>query len=74
MNVKASIYQHLESIVVKRIDIQTALSSLDAIAKDHAGELPGDLLHYLQRRSYEKAWAWINDEENIPRGTCGGKE
>jgi len=74
MSLRERIYQHLESIVVKKTDIQTALSSLDAIAAEHAGELPGDLLHYLQRRSYEKAWAWMNDEKHIPRGTCGGKE
>jgi len=34
-----------------------ALAQLDAIAADKSLELPGEMRHYLQRRSYAKAWA-----------------
>ncbi len=32
-----------------------ALKSLDSIASEQKGHLPGDLHHYLERRSYVKA-------------------
>lgn len=68
------IYEHLESLVVKKENIRESLIALDAIAADASRGLPGDLAHYLQRRSYEKAWAWVNEGRDIPKGTCGGKE
>lgn len=65
------IYNYLESLIVKKERIRESLTALDAIAADKSRELPGDLAHYLQRRSYEKAWAWLNNGRDIPKGTCG---
>ena len=45
------------------LKIRDALARLDAISKDE--ELPGDLAHYLSRRSYMKALEWL-DNPNMP--------
>ncbi|MEM8550574.1 MAG: hypothetical protein AAGF10_07265 [Verrucomicrobiota bacterium] len=74
MSIFDDIHQNLESLIVKKDNIRTAIANLDTIFVQHKDELPGDLAHYLERRSYEKAWLWVNDGKHIPRGTCGGKE
>lgn len=51
-----------------------ALRELDAVVKEAGDQLPGDLKHYLERRSYEKAARWMEGQADIKRGTCGGRE
>jgi hypothetical protein len=43
------------------LTIQEALSRLDAISRDES--LPGDLAHYLSRRSYVKALEWLDNPD-----------
>lgn len=37
------------------------LKKLDTLKDTHRENLNPQLLHYLERRSYEKALAWLND-------------
>lgn len=58
----------LEVIVQKRTlekgeSLKNVLMRLDAFANDK--ELPERLLHYLQKRSYVKALAWL-DNPDLP--------
>jgi hypothetical protein len=47
-----------------------ALSALDAEVKSPDSGLPGDLDHYLRRRSYEKALLFLQGQQPSA-GTCG---
>ncbi len=51
--------------------VLAALRELDAIVKSHAAEIPGDLHHYLSRRSYAKARMFLENLGPIPSGDCG---
>lgn len=51
--------------------LREALARLDALAKDEQVDLPGELRHYLQKRSYAKALAYCEAGESIK--TCGGR-
>ena len=42
-----------------------ALARLDALARE--ADLPGDLVHYLSRRSYLKALAWLDNPDQPHR-------
>lgn len=48
-----------------------ALRDLDAMARDASLALPGDLQHYLERRSYAKARMFMDGLGPIPAGACG---
>lgn len=50
-----------------------AIKSLDTIWKERGRELSPDLVHYLQRRSYEKALAFIeaDPDDSNKRGPGG---
>jgi hypothetical protein len=74
MSLRNSIHQHLESLMVHKQNVAESVTALDALVREHKREIPGDLAHYLENRSYAKAWAWLNEGKDIPRGTCGGKE
>ncbi len=39
------------------MDIRTALSELDAVDRT---DLPAEFAHFLERRSYVKALAWLS--------------
>lgn len=41
------------------VDLGKVLAELDALARRGKGILPGDLIHYLERRSYQKACALL---------------
>ena len=49
------------------------LKSLDALLAEHRGELDPQLVHFLSRRSYEKALMFLEGEGDIPKGVCGGR-
>ncbi len=53
--------------------ISKALSELDDAARTHKRELDPQLLHFLKRRSYQKALMFLEGESDIPKGICGGK-
>lgn len=52
-------------------DMLAALRELDALARGRVGEIPGDLHHYLSRRSYAKARMFLESLGPIPAGDCG---
>jgi hypothetical protein len=55
---------------VSKEAILGALSTLDAEVKLTDSGLPGDLDHYLRRRSYEKALLYLQGQKPSA-GTCG---
>jgi hypothetical protein len=56
----------LESVTGKTAsgDVIGALQQLDAYAREHGAVIPLDLKHYLERRSYIKALAWLDQNTN----------
>jgi len=53
---------HLEAIIERTGDLAASLAALDELGRDSDAELPADLRHYLQRRSYQKALAFLNGD------------
>ena len=49
----------------------SALRELDRIVADASAPLPGDLRHYLSRRSYAKARIFLAGSGPVPPGDCG---
>jgi hypothetical protein len=48
------------------------LSRLDGLTASLPPDADGDLRHYLQRKSYEKARMWLEGRRTgIPSGACG---
>ncbi len=70
MSIRDSIYQNLESVIVNKQNVAASAAALDTFVREHKKEIPGDLAHYLENRSYAKAWAWFQDGKHAPRGTC----
>ena len=65
--------KHLESLDARNRPLVEVISDLDAYHRDHAADLPPRLAHFLERRSYGKALAFLKGEaENIPPGGCSG--
>ncbi|QYY35588.1 hypothetical protein [Ruficoccus sp. ZRK36] len=73
MSLRDSIYQLIESVVVYKRNVAEAVAALDELVRDHKAEIPGDLAHYLENRSYEKAWMWLNEGKQAARGKCAPK-
>jgi hypothetical protein len=44
----------------------------DYLARGRAGLHP-QLVHFLENRSYAKAWMFLGGETDIPVGICGGR-
>jgi hypothetical protein len=65
---------------VKRADgagISSSLAELDRLLAAHRAELPPQLVHFLEGRSYAKALLWLGSESSFakpasPPGGCGG--
>jgi hypothetical protein len=61
---------------IKRSDGGTIAGQMDRIeallAEGRAGLHP-QLVHFLERRSYAKAWMFLGGETEIPVGACGGR-
>ncbi|MGE3310546.1 MAG: hypothetical protein AB7O66_11290 [Limisphaerales bacterium] len=55
-----------------KVPILPILERIDRLASELPATAPGDLKHYLQRKSYEKARLFLldRDSENA-RGRCG---
>lgn len=51
--------------------ILESLSALDSLLEAHRAELHPQLVHYLSRRSYEKALMHLEGQDGIPKGICG---
>ncbi len=53
--------------------ISESLGELDKLLAERPGEIDARLRHFLQRRSYEKALAWIEADE-APAGDLEGSQ
>lgn len=52
--------------------ILESIRELDAFRIEHRSSLHPQLLHFLEKRSYEKAHVFLGGETGeIPRGSCG---
>lgn len=52
-------------------EISGSLKALDQLLDAHRKELHPQLVHYLSRRSYEKALMHLEGKDGIPKGICG---
>ncbi|HMP82737.1 MAG TPA: hypothetical protein PKA41_08565 [Verrucomicrobiota bacterium] len=53
-------------------DIGALLARVDSLASGLPPDADGNLKHYLQRKSYEKARMWLEGRRTgIPSGVCG---
>jgi hypothetical protein len=53
--------------------LMTSLAEVETLLAQHRAEMPPDLVHFLERRSYDKAARLCAGSMAIPRGTCGTK-
>ena len=53
--------------------IMRCLSDIDEISVAERKTLDPQLKHYLKNRSYLKALMFLEGEEEIPKGRCGGR-
>jgi hypothetical protein len=51
----------------------TSLAEVETLLSRHRAEMPPQLVHYLERRSYDKAMQYCAGESALPRGTCAPK-
>jgi hypothetical protein len=51
--------------------MMTALSEVETLLVHNRAEMPPELVHFLERRSYEKAARFCANELGITRGACG---
>ena len=51
--------------------LMASIANLDALLSQNRSEMPPDLIHFLERRSYEKAARYCDGATAAPRGTCG---
>ena len=71
--IKASLALLLNAI--QRSDgpaVAAEMTRLDDFLAEHRGELPAQLAHFLERRSYAKALVLLGGEAPAA-GSCGGK-
>ena len=52
--------------------ISAAVLRLDELVALNRGLLHPQLVHFLERRSYDKALQFLAGATNIPAGICGG--
>jgi len=53
--------------------MMTALAEVESLLASNRGEMPAELVHFLERRSYEKAAQYCEGGRGLPRGTCGAR-
>jgi hypothetical protein len=51
-----------------------ALVEMGDLLARHRAEMPNELVHYLERRSYEKAAKYCAGGFSVHRGKCGTKD
>lgn len=51
----------LSDLVERHENVAQTLAALDALLADHRAELPERLAHFLEKRSYQKALAYLRD-------------
>jgi hypothetical protein len=53
--------------------IAAGMDRVEALLADARAELHPQLRHFLERRSYAKAFLFLGGETEIPVGACGGR-
>jgi hypothetical protein len=49
------------------------MMKLDDLLEQGRRDLHPQLVHFLERRSYAKAFMFLGGESDIPAGSCGGR-
>ncbi|MGE9296312.1 MAG: hypothetical protein ACQKBV_08525 [Puniceicoccales bacterium] len=66
--------KHLESLDQKTRPVGEVIRDLDDFHREHQRDLDPRLAHFLERRSYGKALAYLHGEaEKMPPGGCSGR-
>ena len=53
--------------------VSLQMTKLDGYLDEGRGKLHPQLVHFLERRSYNKALMFLGGESDIPAGSCGGR-
>lgn len=53
--------------------LMSALTEVDALLSRNRSQMPPELVHFLERRSYEKAAQFCEGNLGVARGTCGAR-
>lgn len=61
--IESMLNQVLKCSVDSGGDLKAALLELDSILREHSDQLPRRLVHFLENRSYQKAWDYINEQK-----------
>jgi hypothetical protein len=72
--IKQSLVALLDAIKSADGDAVTVqMTKLDGYLDEGRGKLHPQLVHFLERRSYNKALLFLGGESDIPAGSCGGR-
>lgn len=71
-NLRHRLIECLETALGRRPPIRgaavlTATRELDRISAEHRYEVPSELIHYLEKRSYLNALHWLEQHADSPR-------
>ena len=53
--------------------VSVQMTRLEGYLDEGRGKLHPQLVHFLERRSYNKALLFLGGESDIPAGSCGGR-
>jgi hypothetical protein len=53
--------------------VSVQMTVLEGYLEKGRGKLHPQLVHFLERRSYNKALMFLGGESDIPAGSCGGR-
>jgi hypothetical protein len=53
--------------------VSLQMTKLDGYLDEGRGKLHPQLVHFLERRSYNKALLFLGGASDIPAGSCGGR-
>ncbi len=67
---KSSLYLITNPKEAKQGELVAALQILDNYVNTSNAEMHPRLLHFLQKRSYQKAWTWLHGGKP-EKGICG---
>jgi hypothetical protein len=72
--IKQSLVALLDAIKTADGDAVTVqMTKLDGYLDEGRGKLHPQLVHFLERRSYNKALLFLGGASDIPAGSCGGR-
>jgi hypothetical protein len=53
--------------------VSSEMALLDGYLNEGRQDLHPQLVHFLEKRSYAKAFLFLGGESDIPAGSCGGR-